>query len=51
MIDLRVGYLYVEANSYSVIQGMENVEFCTSAASNDSHVALSQHLPSFLYAI
>jgi len=33
----------------------KNVEFCTSAAiisaSNGSHVALSQHLPSFLFCI
>jgi len=28
--------------------GMEKVEFCTSAASNSSHVALSQYLLSFL---
>jgi len=27
---------------------MENVEFCTSEASRESHIALSQHLLSFL---
>jgi len=27
---------------------MENLEFCTSAAFDDSHVALSPHLWSFL---
>jgi len=31
--------------------GMENVEDCTSAASNGSHVALSQHLLSFSFLI
>jgi len=29
--------------------GMENVEFCTSAASSGSYVALSQHLMSFMF--
>jgi len=37
---------------YPVIQGIrENVEFCSLAAFNSSHVALSQHLQSFILRV
>ena len=43
--DIGVGIGVVECGL------IENVEFCTSAASDDSHVELSQHFRSFLIAI
>jgi len=54
-----LGYLHAEVSTQIVISGhleiywwrsvgCKIVEFCTSAASSGSHVALSQHLLSFL---
>jgi len=38
---------HVIVNSTEDQWGIENVEFCTLAASNGSRVALSPHLPNF----
>ena len=46
--DRSVSWLYLDADAdpdrkVSCDRDMENVAFCTLTASNDSHVALSQH--------